>query len=65
MNVLFVKENRYPNPQATFLGGDPEWHIQDEYDPLRPNEYEKVVKGMHFIVMLFVLSNMNVPHLNY
>lgn len=39
------ENNRSGGPQ--FLGsGDPEWKFINEYDILRPNDYEKVVKEM-------------------
>lgn len=31
---------------------DPEWRFINEYDPLWPNDYEKVVKGGHSLLVL-------------
>ena len=35
-----------PPPSSPYMGSsDPEWKFNNEYDPLWPNDYEKVVKG--------------------
>lgn len=39
------RENHAPNTQSgPFLLGDTEWNGRDEYDPMYPNDYEKIIK---------------------
>jgi len=39
------RENRTPNIQTnSYSSGDPEWNGRDEYDPMFPNDYEKIIK---------------------
>lgn len=52
-----VNENS-PSLQASTLSssfniGDLDWNVTNEYDPMWPNDYEKVAKGVKFIIILF------------
>ena len=42
---------------SDFTGGllplnDPNWTAQNEYDPLWPNDYHKIVAGMYLKILL-------------
>lgn len=38
------RENKPPNSSNSLFGPDPEWNIKEEYDPMWPNDYEKIIK---------------------
>lgn len=45
---------RQGSGNSPYMGSnDPEWKFMNEYDPIWPNDYEKVVKG----IVLFPISS--------
>lgn len=47
-----------PSTLTTFNVGDLDWNVANEYDPMWPNDYEKVAKGLHLPHSLIKLSDL-------
>ena len=51
--MLFQFQDVRPMPAGNIGQSDPEWRFTNEYHPLWPNDYDKVVRGNYNIFILF------------